>query len=69
LAAESAADTDAARIARILYEKGLESFLAVFDAERASTQPTTGSRRASATPVRRSLLCISHWAAAGRHAG
>jgi hypothetical protein len=35
LAAESADDADATRIARILYEKGLESFLWVLDAERA----------------------------------
>jgi multidrug efflux system outer membrane protein len=35
LAAESAADADATRIARLLYERGLESFLPVLDAERA----------------------------------
>jgi outer membrane protein, multidrug efflux system len=35
LAAESAADADATRIARIPYEKGPESFLPVLDAERA----------------------------------
>jgi NodT family efflux transporter outer membrane factor (OMF) lipoprotein len=35
LAAESAADADVTRIATILYEKGVESFLTVLDAERA----------------------------------
>jgi multidrug efflux system outer membrane protein len=35
LAAESAADTQATEIARLLYEKGLESFLPVLDAERS----------------------------------
>jgi outer membrane protein, multidrug efflux system len=34
-AAESAADADATRIARLLYERGLENFLPVLDAERA----------------------------------
>jgi multidrug efflux system outer membrane protein len=35
LAAESAADAQAAEIAKLLYEKGVESFLPVLDAERA----------------------------------
>jgi multidrug efflux system outer membrane protein len=35
LAAESAADAQATEIARLLYEKGLESFLPVLDAERS----------------------------------
>jgi outer membrane protein, multidrug efflux system len=35
LAAEAEADADATRIERVLYERGLESFLAVLDAERA----------------------------------
>jgi outer membrane protein, multidrug efflux system len=35
LAAEANADADATRIAMVLYERGLESFLAVLDAERA----------------------------------
>jgi multidrug efflux system outer membrane protein len=35
LAAESAADAQATDIARLLYEKGLESFLPVLDAERS----------------------------------
>jgi NodT family efflux transporter outer membrane factor (OMF) lipoprotein len=35
LAAESTADAEATRIARLLYERGLESFLPVLDAERA----------------------------------
>jgi outer membrane protein, multidrug efflux system len=35
LAAESAADTQATEIAKLLYEKGLESFLPVLDAERS----------------------------------
>jgi outer membrane protein, multidrug efflux system len=35
LAAESAADADATRIARILYERGVENFLTVLDAERS----------------------------------
>ena len=35
LAAESAADAQATEIARLLYEKGLESFLPILDAERA----------------------------------
>lgn len=35
LAAESAADGDATRIAMLLYERGVESFLPVLDAERA----------------------------------
>jgi outer membrane protein, multidrug efflux system len=35
LAAESAADTDAVDIARLLYERGVENFLPVLDAERS----------------------------------
>lgn len=35
LAAESAADGQAVDIARLLYERGLESFLPVLDAERS----------------------------------
>ena len=35
LAAESAADAQATQMARLLYEKGLESFLPVLDAERS----------------------------------
>jgi outer membrane protein, multidrug efflux system len=35
LAAESAADGDATRIAMLLYERGVESFLPVLDAERS----------------------------------
>jgi outer membrane protein, multidrug efflux system len=35
LAAEADADADATRIERVLYERGLDSFLAVLDAERA----------------------------------
>jgi multidrug efflux system outer membrane protein len=34
LAAQSAADADATRIAKFLYERGVESFLPVLDAER-----------------------------------
>jgi outer membrane protein, multidrug efflux system len=34
-AAESAADAEATRIARLLYERGLDSFLPILDAERA----------------------------------
>ena len=35
LATESAADAEATEIAKLLYEKGVESFLPVLDAERA----------------------------------
>src|SRR5260370_28585612 len=48
LAAESAADGGATEIAKLLYERGVESFLSVLDAKRSLWRPAhAGERRAA----------------------
>ena len=73
LAAESAADAQATKIAKLLYEKGVESFLPVLDAERslyaADDQPAQSERDSALALIALYKSLGGGWQTASAHFG